>query len=82
MNPQITDLRGNTLEVGDKVAGAFRIGNVAVLRIGEVTGFGERGNALTVEVHWTLSSLGARVTPIDIHGGIEAGLIRFVKIGT
>lgn len=81
MNPRITDLQGNTLEVGDRVAGAFRVGNVAELRVGEVTGFGERGNELTVEVHWTKRSSYAGTKDVDIHGGIEAGLVRFVKIG-
>jgi len=77
LNGEVQDVLGTTVKVGDTVAGAFRIGNTAVLRVGTVLGFGERGNKLTVKVEWKVSS---RETEGNIVGGIEADLNRFVKL--
>lgn len=74
----VEDVRGNQIVVGDEIAGAFRIGNVAVLRVGSVVGFGERGNKLTVKVQWRDSS---RSYDDEVNGAIEADLKRFVKVG-
>lgn len=81
----VEDLLGNPVVPGDTVAGAFRIGNVAVLRVGTVLGFGERGNKLTVKVQWDKTSNpygGSDAKDVSIFGGIEAELKRFVKIGS
>jgi hypothetical protein len=86
---EINDLEGNTINPGDRVAGAFRIGNVAVLRTGTVQGFGERGNNVTVIVNWDHDSEYAGrseswrrlQSAVDITGAIEADKLRFVKIG-
>jgi hypothetical protein len=72
----VEDLLGNPVAVRDQIAGAFRIGNVAVLRVGTVLGFGERGNKLTVKVQWHHDSQ----YPGETVGAIEADLKRFVKI--
>lgn len=83
---EVTDLEDNVIEVGDRVAGAFRIGNIAVLRTGTVQGFGERGNNITVRVEWDHDSEYERYRHMyndpytNVHGGIEADLKRFVKI--
>jgi hypothetical protein len=74
---EVVDVLGNVVNAGDTVAGAFRIGNTAVLRVGRVLGFGERGNKLTVRVEWLVSS---RKSEGNIVGGIEADLNRFVKL--
>lgn len=76
-NGEVEDVLGSTIRVGDTVAGAFRIGNVAVLRVGTVLGFAERANRLTVRVQWQHSS---RSYEGEIVGAIEADLHRFVKI--
>lgn len=82
MSFEVTDLLGNTVSVGDAIAGSFRTGNKAELRTGFITGFGERGNNVTVGVHWRYSSgLGRNSHEIDIHGAIEADLHRFIRIG-
>lgn len=75
----VTDVLGNPINVGDEIAGAFRIGNTAVMRVGTVQGFGERGNKLTVKVKWTTSS---REYDHEVTGAIEADLQRFVRLGT
>lgn len=73
----VTDVLGNDIKVGDQIAGAFRIGNVAVLRVGVVLGFAERGRKLTVKVQWHHSS---QKREDEIIGAIEADLTRFVKL--
>lgn len=75
---EVRDILGQVILEGDEVAAAFRTGNVAELRVGTVLGFGERGNELTVKVRWHKSS--GRERDVDIIGGIEADLVRFVKI--
>lgn len=72
MSNEIIDLNGDVVAVGEPIAAAFRVGNVAELRTGVIEGFGERGNNLTVIVRW---DDGSRTS------GIEAHLRRFVKIG-
>jgi hypothetical protein len=78
---EIKDLEGNVVVPGDRVAGAFRIGNTAVLRTGVVLGFGERANKLTVQVRWETTSEYPRGAT-NIVGAIAADKIRFVKIGS
>jgi len=39
---RVADVTGRAVKVGDRIAAAFREGNVAELRVGHVTGFGER----------------------------------------
>lgn len=80
MEMEIKDVLGQVIEPGDTIAAAFRTGNIAELRVGTVLGFGERGNELTVKAHWTRGSLYGG-TDIQIHGEIEAQLVRFVKLG-
>lgn len=75
----VEDLLGNPVQPGDEVVGAFRIGNVAVLRVGTVRGFGERANALTVRVAWHTDSNDGTIAK---HGAIEAELKRFVKLSS
>lgn len=84
LDGEVTDVLGQTVNAGDQIAGAFRIGNVAVLRVGTVLGFAERGNKLTVRVQWHHQSnefKGGR-EEVDIVGAIEAKLTRFVKINS
>lgn len=77
---EIKDVLGQVVEPGDTIAAAFRTGNIAELRVGTVLGLSERGNELTVKVHWTRSSLyGGNDT--EVYGAIEAQLVRFVKLG-
>lgn len=78
----VVDILGEQILPGDRIAAAFRLGNIAELRVGTVLGFGERGNNLTVQVQWEISS-GSDGNKRDIakSGGIEADLFRFVKIG-
>lgn len=76
----VNDANGNEVGIGDTVAGAFRLGNIAVLRIGEVVGFGERSNRLTVKVKWYVESADQGPQVVNINGAIEADLYRFVKI--
>lgn len=83
---EIKDLEGNVIGPGDRVAGAFRIGNIAVLRTGTVLGFGERGNNMTVTVKWDHDSSDVvaydrKNDGVNIVGNIEADKVRFVKIG-
>jgi hypothetical protein len=78
---EIKDLEGNVVVPGDRVAGAFRIGNTAVLRTGLVLGFGERGNKITVQVRWSTGSDYGQNGALNIVGAIEADKLRFVKIG-
>jgi hypothetical protein len=78
---EIKDLEGNVIEPGDRVAGAFRIGNTAVLRTGTVLGFGERANKLTVQVRWENSSEWPRGA-VNIVGAIDAARVRFIKLGS
>lgn len=81
---EIKDLEGNVVKPGDRVAAAFRIRNVAVLRTGTVLGFGERSNSVTVRVEWDHdSSFDFATHPLAtrVHGAIDASLTRFVKIG-
>lgn len=78
----VADVLGQDVEIGDTVAGAFRLGNIAVLRVGTVTGFGERANRLTVKVKWHTESAGNGPEVININGAIEAELYRFVRIGS
>lgn len=81
----VEDLLGNPVQPGDEVVGAFRIGNVAVLRVGTVLGFGERANRLTVRVRWHDSSNpygGKDPEVIEKTGAIEAELKRFVKLSS
>lgn len=86
MSDEIVDLEGNVVQQGDRVAGAFRIGNTAVLRTGTVQGFGERANRLTVKVIWDHDSNYPGPGPLSdawrIKGAIEAELYRFVRIGS
>jgi hypothetical protein len=77
---EIKDLEGNVIQPGDRVAGAFRIGNTAVLRTGTVLGFGERSNRVTVQVRWSSDS-GYPGGALNIVGAIDATKLRFVKIG-
>jgi hypothetical protein len=81
-NDHVSDLNGDSVYVGDRIAGAFRAGDVAELRTGRVLGFGVRSGRPTVKVQWELksgNSGGAR--PTSTLGQIEARLLRFVKIG-
>lgn len=73
---KVLDVLGNEVKVGDDIAGAFRIGNVAVLRVGTVLGFAQRGRKLTVRVQWKHSSQ----SEADVVGAIEADLTRFVRL--
>lgn len=73
----VTDVLGNPINVGDEIAGAFRIGNTAVMRVGTVLGFGERANKLTIKVKWAYSS---REYDHEVTGAIEADLQRFVRL--
>jgi hypothetical protein len=77
---EIKDLEGNVIQPGDRVAGAFRIGNTAVLRTGVVLGFGERAGGVTVQVRWSADSdyPGGALNTV---GAISADKLRFVKIG-
>lgn len=77
---EVVDVLGVPVNPGDRVAGAFRSSNRAILRVGEVISFGERGNRLTVNVRWVRESAEGAGLNVDIVGGIEAELFRFVKI--
>ena len=77
---EIKDLNDNVVGVGDRIAAAFRIGNAAVLRVGTVLGFGERGNNVTIRTHWDTSSSWYGARDVDIEGAIDASLFRFIKI--
>lgn len=53
-----TDVLGNTVIPGDRIAVSFREGNIAQLRIGVVMGFSKRSSAHytdsdTIQVQWT-----------------------------
>lgn len=77
---EVTDLLGASVQIGDRIAAAFRIGNVAVLRVGTVLGFGERSNELTIRVQWEQESSGHGPEETAKVGSIEARLARFVKV--
>lgn len=80
MADSVQDLLGNDVVVGDQVAGAFRIGNTAKLRVGTVLGFGTRGSKDTVKVQWHDESSWDGGKAVNTVGAIEVGLKRFVKI--
>ena len=77
----VTDLNGDPVQEGDRIAGAFRAGDVAQLRTGTVLGFGERSGKTTIKVQWEISSGSGRgARAVSTLGQIEAGLKRFVRI--
>lgn len=81
LTKEIKDLEGNVIEVGDRIAAAFRTSTQAYLRTGTVLGFGERSNNVTLKVQWDYESIGRghRTTTV---GFIDSSLFRFVKIGS
>jgi hypothetical protein len=85
MAEQILDLLGQAVDVGDRVAAAFRDSTQAELRTGTIVGFGERGNKLTIIIEWDSSSYDVTrphsKTSVPPVGAIEAGLRRFIRIG-
>jgi hypothetical protein len=83
LNMEILDIQGVPVQVGDRIAAAFREGNRGELRIGTIMGFGERANKVTVVVVWDLESgYGAGPRKIAVKGAIQADLYRFIKINT
>lgn len=81
MITETTDVVGQTVKVGDRVAVAFRSGNLAELRVGTVTGFGVvnswEGPDDTVRISWEQSSNGYKVGD----SGVSVQKKRFVKLG-
>lgn len=79
------DLLGNTMQVGDTIAAAFRQGNEGVLEVGTITGFSTRmlhGNRVqTILVHWDRIGHGGGVDDRDQDSWIYDHIKRFVKIG-
>jgi hypothetical protein len=78
---EVYDLLDQPVRKGDKIAAAFRAGDVAQLRTGTVLGFGERSGKVTVKVQWEVQSGYAKYMTTTVIGAIEADLRRFVKIG-
>lgn len=82
----ITDVSGNDLQPGDRIAVAFREGNQGTLRIGTIIEFSERkadwGCATEmIEVEWT--GEGSNWNAIGMKGKrtkIEAANKKFVRL--
>lgn len=80
----VEDLLGRRIAIGDRVAASFRSSNAAILRVGTVLDFGERGNSLTVRIRWEHGSDHFRSPKRRIEkpfeGEIYAELFRFVRL--
>lgn len=77
----VLDKLGQRLEVGDRIAVAFRWDNTAELRIGTIIGHGyKRGyNGILLEIEWESQDKWG-TTPVK--SKIETHHKRFVKINT
>lgn len=81
MTESVLDVQGQHVFPGDTIAAAFTVGRSAEIRVGVVTGFGERGanryqeGRVTVLVDWSEASYSRTKSSY-----LYAGLKRFVKI--
>lgn len=73
----VVDLLGQEVHVGDIIAGAFRESDSGVLKVGEILGFGMRGDNVTIKVQWNHTSGYGKTGRAST---IEAHYARFVLI--